>query len=861
MFALQDSPKLTTIPGLSLKEFKVDPQIAQFDLSVCIENTADKLIATFEYNTDLFDDATITRMVSHYHNLLAGIVINPQAKLSALPLLSEQEKQQLLVEWNPNLIDNSQVSIQQLFEQQVAQNPDAVAVIFNNQQLTYRQLNERANQLANYLQQIGVKPEVLVGVYLERSLEIFVAVLAIIKAGGAYLPNNLQPVPIGVWGEIYLGGSSLARGYLNNPELTKKRFSIPPVALIKGGVEINRLYKTGDKARYLPDGNIEFLGRIDNQVKIRGFRVELAEIEAILDQHPAVKQAAVALKQNANNESKLIAYLVLKENTTEPIVVFKNFLQQQLPEYGIPSAFIFLDQLPITINGKCDRDSLPTPDLVDSATTPNYVAPRTVNEQKMADIWQEILGVQVGIYDNFFDLGGHSLLIVRLFACIRHVFKIDLPFQFLFDAPILINFVEKLESFHRQEETETQTLDLKQEAFLDCTISLQNSQFEYPKAINNIFLTGATGFLGAFLLAELLRQTEADIYCLVRADNLVEGKLKIEQSLVNYLIWQDSFISRIITVIGDLSQPFLGLSASKFQSLAESIDLIYHNGAWVHHAMPYSTLKSANVLGTKEVLRLASTEKIKPVHFISTISVFSGINNSGNQLISETAKIDDFTAPEGGYVQSKWVADKLVSLGRDRGLPVTIYRPGGISGDSKTGVFNPNDFLYRLLIGCIELGAIPQGDVLDSLMPVDYVSRAIVNLSLQPESLGKAFHLVNSQRLDFNILTNLIRDFGYELQELSEQQWQAKLTDIAENQPEHPLYPLISLLSSSGDTQNAVSLKFDSQNTLEALGKTGVSLPPMDEKLLHTYLSYLHHNGFLKNVCKVGNAHPTPMPS
>ena len=530
------------------------------------------------------------------------------------------------------------------------------------------------------------------------------------------------------------------------------------------------------------------------------------------------------------------------------VAVLRNYLKEKLPEYMIPSQFVLLEAFPLTPNGKVDRHALLTSAHLQPKMSATVTAPRTVNEQQMVEIWQEVLGVsQVGIYDNFFDLGGHSLLIVRLFARIRAVLQMDLPFQFLFDAPVLVDFVEKLESLNKQgeKETEQESLDLTKEAVLDCTIALKNSEFEYPDKIKNIFLTGATGFLGAFLLAELLQQTEADIYCLVRADSEEEGKQKIEQSLVNYLLWQDSFSKKVIPVIGDLSQPFLGLSDTKFQSLAESIDSIYHNGAWVHHAMPYSTLKAANVLGTKEVLRLASTEKIKPVHYISTISVFSGVNNSGNQLISETAKIDDFAAPEGGYVQTKWVADKLVTLGRDRGLPVTIYRPGGISGDSKTGVFNPNDFLYRLLIGCIELGAIPPGDFLDSLMPVDYVSRAIVNISLQPESLGKAFHLVNSQRLDFNILTNLIRDFGYELQEVNEQQWQTKLTDIAENQPENPLYPLISLLSSSGDTQNAVSLKFDSQNTLEALGKTGVSLPPMDEKLLHTYLSYLHHNGFL----------------
>ena len=678
------------------------------------------------------------------------------------------------------------------------------------------------------------------------------------------LDKNLQPVPIGIPGELYIGGAGVAREYLNQPKLTKEKFINNPFLEVKSNNLTSStpftsllpyfptplLYKTGDKARYLPDGNIEFLGRIDNQVKIRGFRVELSEIETLLHQHPAVKQAVVVLRQDVDHETKLIAYLVLKKNSTDKairrlgasLIAFRDFLQQQLPEYAIPSAFIFLDKLPLTINGKIDGDSLPTPDLVNSEIKPDFVAPRTAVEKQMAEIWQEVLGVsQVGIYDDFFKLGGHSLLIVRLFARIRAVLQIDLPFQHLFDAPVLIDFVEKLE----KNQTGRQNLDLNKEAVLDSDISLQDRQFNYPDKINNIFLTGATGFLGSFLLAELLQQTEADIYCLVRADNEEAGKQKIEQSLVNYLLWQDSFSKRIIPVVGDLSQACLGLSDVKFQSLAESIDAIYHNGAWVHHAMPYSTLKSANVLGTQEILRLASTEKIKPVHFISTISVFSGVNHSTSQIISETTKIDDFAAPEGGYVQSKWVADKLVTLGRDRGLPVTIYRPGGISGDTTTGVFNPNDFLYRLLIGCIELGAIPQGDVLDSLMPVDYVSRAIVNISLRSESLGKAFHLVSRDRLNFSIFTNLIRDFGYQLQEVNEKQWQAKLTEIAENQPENPLYPLISLLYSSVNAQNTVSLEFDSQNTLKALGKTGVSLPPMDEKLLHTYLSYLHNNGFL----------------
>jgi amino acid adenylation domain-containing protein/thioester reductase-like protein len=1546
----QDLPLFESI--LVFENYPVDTTIAEFGIEMAIEQNqsiestnypltisaglSDRLSLEILYDCQCFDYSTIQRVLGHLEHLLTEFVTKPEASLKDLSILTNKEKQQILIDWNSNQINYlDNLCIHQLFEQQVTKTPDAIAVISETQKLTYQELNQRAEELAVYLQSIGVKPEVIVGICLDRSLETIVAILAILKAGGAYLPldpaypqqrlddiiqdaqisliltqqhlkekfpqqsirvipvdtqwqiviqpqqqnlprhvnsdnlayviytsgstgkpkgvaiahralvnfaqaavqeyeinnrdkilqfasisfdasveeiypcliagstlvlrthemgyspslllekcrdygitildlptafwhlltaelannselqlpesirlviiggeavnpdkvaswnrvvgtscqlintygpteatvvstsykipsqtndlssipigqalpnvqtyildKNLQPVPIGVPGELHIGGVSLARGYLNNPKLTAEKF-IPNLFL-----EGNRnnspavpqspsplVYKTGDKARYLPDGNIEFLGRIDNQVKIRGFRIELEEIETLLNQHSDVEETIVIAQKDPSGDRSLIAYLVpsqsdrsipnettdldnrsdlqwqqvfndlykdydssqqtkfyikgwnssytgeimpdeqvrgwmeqtisrilalkpqrmlelgcggsglmllgiaphclqyhatdisqdaikilqqqieplkhdfsnvtfaqkpandfrgvkagefdavaivsvaqyfpsiqyllqvlegavnvvesgfiflgdirslplleafhtsvqlerapnslslselqqrvqkqlsqerqlivdpaffialqqhlpqisrveiqlqrgkyhnelnkfrydvvlhigakvptleipwldwqekkltvsklrqllvneqpeflgitgvpnariikdiqatellkkidgnqtvsqlqeilnsqeetsidpedlwqleanlpyaiaiywsnssqngrfdvtFKRNTQSDtaveiitpftkqniylrswndyannpqqeiidrnlVVLLRNYLKEKLPEYMIPSQFILLEAFPLTLNGKVDRHALLASASLQSKIAATFTAPRTSTEQQMAEIWQEVLGVsQVGIYDNFFDLGGHSLLIVRLFARIRNVFKIDLPFQCLFDAPILIDFLEKLESRGDWEtrrlgdkETGRQSLDLKEEAILDCTIALKNRQFEYPDEFKSIFLTGATGFLGAFLLSELLQQTEAEIYCLVRVNNLITGKQKIKQSLANYLLWQDTFSSRIIPVIGDLSQPFLGLSDAKFQSLAESIDLIYHNGAWVHHAMPYSTLKAANVLGTKEVLRLASTEKIKPVHYISTISVFSGVNNSNNQLISETSKIDDFDAPEGGYVQTKWVADKLVNLARDRGLPVTIYRPGGISGDSKTGVFNPNDFLYRLLIGCIELGAIPKGDVLDSLLPVDYISRAIVKISLQPQSLGKAFHLVNRDHLNINILTNLIRSFGYELKELSQEQWQAKITDIAENQPEHPLYPLISLLFSSGDSENTASLQFDCQNTLQALANTEISCPPMDEKLLRTYLSYLSQNGFLK---------------
>ncbi len=652
------------------------------------------------------------------------------------------------------------------------------------------------------------------------------------------LDKYLQPLPIGVPGEVYIGGVGVARGYLGQPELTTQKFVPNPFNSLPRA----KLYKTGDLARFLPDGNIEFLGRIDYQVKIRGFRIELGEIESVLVQHPNVQEAVVAAQQNT-----LVGYIVAHGQNIPTTNEIQHFMKQKLPEYMMPSTFIFLDSLPMTPNGKVNHQALPKSPLEKKKLCKE---PQTYLETELVAIWSEILNrQQIGIDDNFFDLGGHSLLIVQLFARIRAAFQIDLPLQTLFEAPTVETLAAKLETAHQGQSstvtTTNPTLNLKAEAVLDPAITAEGKPIDRITEPACIFLTGATGFLGAFLLDELLQQTQADIYCLVRATNTEEGKQKIQRSLESYLIWNESQRTRIIPVLGDLSQPLLGLSQAQFTALAKKLDVIYHNGAWVHHASPYSTLKAANVLGTQEVLRLASQIKIKSVHFISTTSVFSPPVGSGVQLIREQSSLDDTPAPENGYAQSKWVAEQLVTIARKRGLPVCIYRTGRISGDSKTGAFNPNDFLYRLLIGCIQLGSIPNGEFIEGLLPVDYVSKAIIHLSQQQQSLGKTFHLLNPQLLDLKMLFNSIRSIGYPLQQISHNQWYSELIKIAENYPEHPLYPLIPFFITSNQTQNLQVLKFDCENTLNELAKSSIYCPEINEKLLNTYISYLIHSNFI----------------
>lgn len=255
------------------------------------------------------------------------------------------------------------------------------------------------------------------------------------------LDADLQPVPVGDSGELYIGGDGLARGYLNRSDLTAEKFIPHPFS----DDPTARLYKTGDLARYLPDGNIEFLGRVDYQVKIRGFRIELGEIEAILSQHPRVEQGVVIAREDEPGNKRLVAYIVTAEGESPTPNELRQFLKQTLPDHMIPAAFVQLKSFPLTPNGKIDRQALPKPEASDLASSVNYVAPRTSIEQQLVEIWQELLGIHpIGIHDNFFDLGGHSLLAARLSAQIEKGFGKKLMLSTMVTAPTIAQLAEIL---------------------------------------------------------------------------------------------------------------------------------------------------------------------------------------------------------------------------------------------------------------------------------------------------------------------------------------------------------------------------------------------------------------------------------
>jgi len=391
--------------------------------------------------------------------------------------------------------------------------------------------------------------------------------------------------------------------------------------------------------------------------------------------------------------------------------------------------------------------------------------------------------------------------------------------------------------------------DWAQDKILPEEIRPEGSPTETPP--QRILLTGATGFLGAFLLNELLQQTEAEIVCLIRAESQMAGWQRLKTTLHDYGIWQADFSSRITVQPGDLAQPLLGLSPSDFQVLAQSIDTIYHNGAWVHHVSPYSRLRTTNVLGTREILRLACQHHPKPLHFTSTLSVLPLTPPPGQSKLYENDPLDRYPVPAGGYNRTKWVAEHLVAQASDRHLPVTIYRPGPISGHSQTGVFNPNDFLYRLMQGYIQLGSAPQGATLLDILPVDYISKAMVHLSQSPQSQGKVFHLIHPQPASSDGLFAACRTAGYPIQRVPYDQWHTQLRAIAQGPDNHPLYPLVSLFSSRSEEVSQAAneqkeVPFDCHNTIMGLADAPFDCPPLDESLFATYLNALKASGALK---------------
>lgn len=678
------------------------------------------------------------------------------------------------------------------------------------------------------------------------------------------LDKQLQPVPIGVVGDLYIGGDGVAVGYWQRKELTDQRFIPNP---FNAG---ERMYFTGDLARYMANGEIICLGRMDDQVKIHGVRVELGEVETEIRTIEGVRDAVVVAWKDKNGDSQLVAHVILNEKDSVTAPSIRARLRERLPETMIPPYIIFAESFPRTANGKIQRSALPSPQaLVPTSGKENFQPPSTPTEHTIAEIWAGILNIEarhIGRDSDFMDLGGHSLLLTLLVIEIRKSFQINFNLREFFSASTLRKFAALLElrrkdsiNLHQTSSMRTSEWARQRMAFLQREAELpryiapgRGLTFQPAGKIKNVFLTGATGFLGVYTLTEILNTTDAHVYCLTRPKRGEDGKNRIENQIKRYQVWDqnDTWLSkwnnRLHIVEGDVTLPRLGMKDSDYETLARKIDAILHGAAHVNFIYPYEALRATNVLGIHEIIQFAFYARVKPVHHVSTAAIWP---MGAQYTYFEKDPIDHVGRLNLGYDEAKWVGEKCFLNAEERGLPVARYRPGEVGGDSVTGQCVTDHFIIACFKGFLQCGAFPALDIEVDIAPVDYVAKAMVFLALNRNVLGRAFHLTNPSRRRLSEGLSHVRELGYQFEEIPFEELRDRLIasrDFAHN----ALFAYQAALEEMDDVSMQLPT-YDTRETQHELAGSGISCPPADEKLFGTYLRFLQNVGFIPHPDKL----------
>ncbi|WP_261378382.1 non-ribosomal peptide synthetase [Paenibacillus agilis] len=994
------------LPGVSCTKVPVHNGTSKFDLTLEAIEQAETVSLTFEYDTNLFKREKMTRLAGHFVQLVQEVVANSQIAIAQLNILTASERQQIMQQFNDTARAYPRdASVVELFEQQVLRTPNKVAVETYDRQLTYTELNQVANRMAHYLRSNGVVEEQAVILLAERSADMIVGVLAILKAGGVYVPidpdypaeriqymiedsgaslalssrqlahrlpvtvntivlddlklndyskenvgevpspnhliyimytsgstgkpkgvmithrnvirlvqntdfvqfqpddcllqtgslvfdastfeiwgallnglrlvlvdkttildavqlgaaiqrygitmmwltsplftqlaeqdahifkpirvllvggdvlspkhiscvrNSCKPImiingygptenttfstcfsieeeresslpigkpianstayvvngagtlqPIGVPGELWVGGDGVGRGYLNRDDLTEAAF----INRAFGAPE--KLYRTGDLVRWLSDGNLEFLGRKDHQVKIRGYRMELGEIEAHIRNHAWVKDVLVIDMEEESDVKALCAYIVADRVMTSKDV--RDYAIERMPDYMIPTYYVFLEQMPLTTNGKVDRAKLPTPEKQESMASGNFVAPANETEQKLAMLWKDLLGlVEVSVEDNFFELGGHSLKAISLIAWLKREYEVEV--RDVFQYPTIRQLAQHMKFHPNHLKDKLSQLRDRMQVGRDekkqGNERLEEERQQYQKSISTymahikhtlqeenaysyILLTGSTGYLGAYLLRDLLEQQKScQVTVIVRGDSQEQAKERLLHKLTNYFgfDWVKHNSDRIRIVHGNLSDVKLGLDHQQYARLASEVDCIIHCAANVKHYGPYEEFVSNNVTATEHLIQFAMDVKAKAFHHVSTMSVGMGTIDDIESVFFTEYDLDFGQQHNNYYIETKFEAEKLVHSARKQGLIANIYRIGNIVFDSVSGKFQENikdNAFYNRMKSFIQLGAVPITEADIDLSYVDQVSGALLTLFNKPVLHQHTFHLYN----------------------------------------------------------------------------------------------------------------------
>ena len=564
-----------------------------------------------------------------------------------------------------------------------------------------------------------------------------------------FILDNLQRVvPIGKIGEVYVQGECVGNGYLNNPEKTKASFDL-----------VNKIYKTGDSAKWLPDGNIMFVGRNDNQIKYRGYRIDLGEIENTIKNIHGVKNCTILLNKESPENSTLIAFIII-DSTIIDQEAFRTILVKKLPHYMIPNQFEFLDEFPLNTNGKIDRKKLL--EYAKDLDTENYETPHTNLEKTLCNLWEKILGKpRVGISDNFFALGGDSLDSIKI-SVEAAKYGIKLSAQDFYRYPT----IKLLEKYALTETVYT----------ADNTIipsSYESFQLEKPLPNNingDILLTGATGFLGAHILYELLEKSTYNIYCLIRGSSIDTATNRLKERLKYY--FKDKltpyFTNRIIVINGDFTKEHLGLTTTVYNELCTNINCIINTAATVKHLGDYTAFEQTNVVSVKNLIALCKGIPACQLIHISTLSIAGSNNPTGAISFTEKDLFVNQDIGENIYIRTKFEAEKLLLEESHKGLPITIFRLGNITWRSYDGIFQYNleeNLFFNLIQFIIKAEKIPLElkDKTFNISPVDECANLIVSILLKDNKFN-VYHIYNQDELTLQTIVDLLNSLGFNIQ-------------------------------------------------------------------------------------------------
>ena len=1065
--------------------------IAKFDVLLEAINLKDTILLRFEYCTKLFSEEFIAKFAKHYINILKYVIKNTEVQISNIDMIARDEKRQII-----NEINNTQSeyernkNVVELFEDQVQKTPNKTAVVFKNEKLTYRQLNEKANQLANYMKEnLNIKHQDKVAIFVKKSLESIVSIMATIKLGAIFVPidieypedrieyilkdskakavltlrefkdkiktkiskinidleNNIyktedklnpknkitpedliyimytsgstgrpkgvmvkhrnvvrlvkntnyidfskcerilqtgsivfdactfeiwgallnglslyiikkselldtnileeyllqnkidtlwltaplfnqlseenpymfkkvkylltggdvlsprhinmvrdanpnitiingygptenttfsccftidknyetsipigKPIanstayivskngkiqPKGVPGELWVGGDGVGKGYLNRKDLTADKFIPNPFG--KG-----KIYKTGDLVKLLPDGNIDFIGRLDNQVKIRGFRVEISEIDNVVKQYPGVSKLFTLVKE-MNGSKVLITYF-----TAERVINIQDiilFLQERLPLYMIPQYLMQLETIPLTINGKVDKAQLPMPK---TETKNRYIAPENDVQKQLCEIWCKIFNLKkVGILDNFFELGGDSLLAIRLQTeALKQ--NININYSDIFEYQTIKSLSEKNQKkkFYKIDEK----YDYSKINELIKINNIANIEESKENEIGDLLLFGATGFLGTHILDKYLSETNGKIYCLVRRKNNEDSEQRLK-SILNFYFenkYDEEFGKRIFVVYGDITKENFGLEPKEYKTLGKKIDVVVNSAALVKHFGDFEMFKSINVIGTKNIIKYCK-EFDKKLYHVSTMSV-AGISAIDEDVENDDERIlfgeDNFYVGQNlnnAYVYTKFEAEKAILEEIQDGLQACILRMGNIFNRTSDGKFqinvSENAYVSRIK-SILNLGVIQKRFLEHSLefTPVDSSAQAILTI-MKNDPKFNILHLFNTKLINFPNLVAILNNLGYNIQLVNDTEFADKVKEFLKDENlKNQIAGLIPDLKKNKTLSIVAKTLPNAYFTTLYLKSIGFDWPEIDKEYVEQFLSYFKKIGYIE---------------